>query len=72
VRGVNLYGTGRMEGMESEYIDTYVNSSKEYHGVHEEFWKFVVQRYGGQEIVRKWIPIDNYQNSKMTHLEKEL
>ena len=55
-----MYGTGKMQDMESEYYDVYIDKRKTYHAVHEEFWQFVVQRYGGQEIVRKWVPLNSY------------
>jgi hypothetical protein len=55
----NLYGTNTIKGFESEYIDVYVdynrNFNKDFVVLNEEIWKWLFERYGGQQITRKYI-----------------
>lgn len=49
--GENLFGTGQVKGLESDYIDTYLDNarqnSKDFHILNEEIWQFLFSRYGG-------------------------
>ena len=49
---VNLYGTGKVKGMEADYIDNYVdfnkNFNKDFLVLNQEIWKWLFDRYGGQ------------------------
>lgn len=57
--GDNLYGTGTLKGMESEYIDMYCDQNKsiqsDYMAINEELWKFLLDRYGGQVVKRYYL-----------------
>ena len=49
---VNLYGTGKIKGMEAHYIDQYVENNRsgqsDNHTIfNEEVWTFLLKRYGG-------------------------
>ena len=47
----NLYGTGKVKGMESDYLDNYVDFNKEFNKdfviLNEEIWTWLFARYGG-------------------------
>jgi len=70
----NLYGTGQVKGMESDYIDNYVdynrNFNKDFLVLNEEIWKWLFERYGGQQITRKYIRQSQY--GKWMQVESKL
>jgi hypothetical protein len=47
----NLYGTGKVKGMEGQYIDQYLETNKndryDFHIYNEDMWQFLFKRYGG-------------------------
>ena len=63
---INLCGTGNVKGFEGEYIDTYVEYQKEqnrdFYILNEEIWKFLLERFGGQTIWRRYARSSNYGN----------
>jgi len=47
-----------MKNYESDYIDTYVDNNRkqnqDFYILNEDTWKFLLERYGGQIILRKY------------------
>ena len=47
----NLYGTGKVKGMEAQYIDQYLETNKndryDFQIYNEDMWQFLFKRYGG-------------------------
>tara|TARA_B110000285_G_C14943814_1_gene523348 strand:+ start:16 stop:258 length:243 start_codon:yes stop_codon:yes gene_type:complete len=60
----NVYGTGEKKGFESDYIDTYVEynkqQNKDFYILNPEIWKFLVDRFGGQPILRRYARSTNF------------
>lgn len=59
----NLFGTGKVKGMESQFIDQYLEQNKnnqyDFQIYNEEMWQFLFKRYGGQTIQRFYIRKSN-------------
>lgn len=59
----NLFGTGKVKGMEAQYNDQYLESNKnnqyDFHIYNEEMWQFLFKKYGGQTIQRYYIRKSN-------------
>lgn len=70
--GNNIYGTGKMKGLESEYIDTYVDQNRSVHTdficINTELWQFLFERYGGSIVKRYYVR----GNSMYTNVDSKL
>ena len=62
--GITDYGTGEKKGFESDYIDTYVEHNKQqsqdFYILNQEIWKFLIERFGGQPILRRYARSTNF------------
>ena len=66
---VNLYGTGTAKGMDSDYIDIYIDQKKntptDFQCINKDLWTFLFERYGGQIIKRLYYKGSSYGSTNV-------